>query len=73
MNRSVPMIADIQIKFPFRVFDVNVGRYIYEHLDLSAPGDLPVDVGCLPVAGLHMLGQTLYIDTTTDTTDTRFW
>lgn len=64
---AVPVIADLQIVCPFRVYDINTGSYIYSYLDASDPGDLPPDIGCLPALGFRSIrsdsGPVLYIDT----------
>ena len=66
-TRSVPVIADLPIDSPFRVYDLRSGNYVYSWLDSSAPGDLPPDIGCLPVLGLRSVltvrSKVLYIDT----------
>lgn len=67
MNRSVPVIAYLPIDSPFCVYDRNSGNYIYQYFDTSDSGDLPPDIGCLPVLGLRSVLSTrskiLYIDT----------
>ena len=63
MIRSVPVIADLDISGPFRVFDICSGSYIFSYLDLSLPGDLPPDIGVLPVLGMRTCDSVLYIDT----------
>lgn len=67
MNRSVPVIADLMIDSPFCVYNLNSGNYIYQYLDSSDSGDLPPDIGCLPVLGLRSVltacSKVLYIDT----------
>lgn len=64
---SVPVIADLMIDSPFCVYDRNSGNYIFQYLDTSDAGDLPPDIGCLPVLGLRSVLSTrskiLYIDT----------
>ena len=66
MNRSVSFIADLMIDSPFCVYDRNSGNYIFQNLDLEY-GDLPPDIGCLPVLGLRTVlttrSKVLYIDT----------
>lgn len=63
MTRSVPVIADLDISGPFCVFDVCSGHYIFTYLDQAEPGDLPPDIGALPVYGLRSVDSVLYIDT----------
>lgn len=60
---SALMIADLHIVGPFRVFDIHSGNYVYSYLEQSAPGDIPPDIGILPVVGLRTCGAVLYIDT----------
>ena len=64
---SVPVIADLMIDSPFCVYDRNSGNYIYQYLDRSNSGDIPPDIGCLPVLGLRSVltprSKILYIDT----------
>ena len=57
-------IADIGIVGRFRVYDLNLGHYIYSYLDTTAPGDLPPDIAVLPVLGMRIHDGILYIDTT---------
>ena len=57
------IVNDIEITGRFRVFDIASGEYIYSNLSRSAPGDIPPDVACLPVVGLRMFDDVLYIDT----------
>ena len=64
------VVADLNIAGPFCVLDLNSGHYIYQHLDRSAPGDLPPDIACLPVVGFRSVGsdtaRVLYIDVIAD-------
>lgn len=59
-------IAELEITSPFCVYDLNSGNYIFQNLDLK-DGDLPPDIGCLPVLGLRSVltstTKVLYIDT----------
>lgn len=59
----VPVIADLHIATPFRVYDIRSGNYIYSYLDRSVPGDIPPDIAVLPVLGARACGPVLYIDT----------
>ena len=56
-------IADLGIVNRYRVYDINLGHYIYSYLDLSAPGDIPPDIAFLPVLGMRIVNGILYIDT----------
>ena len=60
-------ISEMNISCPLRVFDINSGSYISSLFDPHDPGDIPPDIGVLPVLGLRSV-QTettvvLYIDT----------
>ena len=63
MSRSALVIADLDISGPFRVFDICSGSYVYSFLDRSVPGDIPPDIGALPVIGMRTCDSVLYIDT----------
>ena len=62
MMNPFPLIADLEVSCPFRVYDLNHGEYIFSNLDLKT-GDIPPDVACLPVYGLRAVDNVLYIDT----------
>ena len=58
-------INDLPICGKFCVYDIRTGHYIHQYLDPSAPGDIMPDVAVLPVLGLRMMDDVLYIDTRT--------
>ena len=67
MNGTI--INDLDIRQPFRVFDMSTGSYIFSLLRLDQPGDIPPDIAMLPVIGTRKIrsdsGSVLYIDTVT--------
>jgi len=66
MSRSAPVIADLDIRSAFCVYDTISGHYIYSCLDPAGPGDIPPDIACLPVVRTRSVGSSvsvvLYID-----------
>ena len=59
------IINDLPINTPFRVYDIDTGHYIHSWLNPHEAGDLPPDIAVLPVVGLRIMGNVLYIDTRT--------
>jgi len=59
-------IADLPISSPFRIFDRNLGHYIFSILDTTEGGDVPPDIAFLPVDDVHTEGNVLIITTHTN-------
>lgn len=57
------IINDVDITTAYEVYAVNLGHYIFQWLDVTAPGDIPPDVAMLPVVGLRKMDDVLIIDT----------
>lgn len=58
-------INDLDIRLPYRVYDLDTGHYVFSWLDTNACGDIPPDIAALPVVGLRVMSGVLYIDTHT--------
>lgn len=58
-------INDLDIRSPYRVYDIDTGHFIFSWLDMTASGDIPPDVALLPVVGLRAMSGVLFIDTHT--------
>lgn len=50
------IIADLDIRGPFSVYDTASGHWIFSFLDPAGPGDIPPDIACLPVLRVYFTG-----------------
>ena len=58
-----PIINDLPITIPFRIFDRNLGHYIFSLLDTTEGGDVPPDIAFLPVDEIRSEGNVTIIVT----------